>query len=126
MGIEEVIIAARSPWQSPYVERVIGSIRRECLDNVVVLSERHLRRILKDYLTHHHRWRCHQSLEMDRPEPRPVQPSITGESDQRSHMLDCASFACVHRPGGAQRRQQEFSGRTAGAVTRTTDRIPAR
>ena len=44
MGIEEVVIAARSPWQSPYVERMIGSIRRECLDNVVVLGERHLRR----------------------------------------------------------------------------------
>jgi len=74
MGIEEVVIAARSPWQSPYVERMIGSIRRECLDNVVVLSERHLRWILKDYFSHYHRWRCHQSLEMDCPETRPVQP----------------------------------------------------
>jgi hypothetical protein len=45
MGVEEVVIAARSPWQSPYVERMIGSVRRECLDNVVVLGERHLRRI---------------------------------------------------------------------------------
>jgi transposase InsO family protein len=79
MGIAEVIIAARSPWQSPYVERMIGSIRRECLDNVVVLSERHLRRILKDYFAHYHRWRCHQSLEMDCPEPRPVQPPEVGE-----------------------------------------------
>jgi transposase InsO family protein len=79
MGIEEVIIAARSPWQSPYVERLIGSVRRECLDNVVVLSERHLRRILKDYFSHYHRWRCHQSLEMDCPEPRPVQPPDLGE-----------------------------------------------
>jgi transposase InsO family protein len=79
MGIEEVIIAARSPWQSPYVERLIGSVRRECLDNVVVLSERHLRRILKDYFAHYHRWRCHQSLEMDCPEPRPVQPPEVGE-----------------------------------------------
>jgi len=79
MGIEEVVIAARSPWQSPYVERMIGSIRRECLDNVVVLSERHLRRILKDYFSHYHSWRCHQSLEMDCPEPRPVQPPEVGE-----------------------------------------------
>ena len=79
MGIEEVITAARSPWQTPYIERMIGSIRRECLDNVVVLSERHLRRILKDYFSHYHRWRCHQSLEMDCPEPRPVQPPDVGE-----------------------------------------------
>jgi transposase InsO family protein len=78
MGVEEVVIAARSPWQSPYVERMIGSIRRECLDNVVVLGERHLRRILKDYFAHYHRWRCHQSLEMDCPEPRAVQPPEVG------------------------------------------------
>jgi hypothetical protein len=79
MSIEEVIIAARSPWQSPYVERMIGSIRRECLDPVVVLSERHLQRILKDYFSHYHRWRCHHSLEMDCPEPRAVQPRQVGE-----------------------------------------------
>jgi transposase InsO family protein len=73
MGIEEVITAPRSPWQSPYVERMIGSIRRECLDNVVVLHERHLRRILTAYFEHYHRWRCHQALGMDCPEPRPIQ-----------------------------------------------------
>ena len=68
MGIEEALSAPRSPWQSPYVERVIGSIRRECLDNVVVLSQRHLRRILTAYFEHYHRWRCHQGLNMDCPE----------------------------------------------------------
>jgi transposase InsO family protein len=50
VGIEQVVIAARSPWQNPFVERVIGSIRRECLDHVIVLNERHLRRLLKEYL----------------------------------------------------------------------------
>ena len=50
MGIEEVVTAPRSPWQSPYVERVIGSIRRECLDHVIVLNERHLRAILLSYI----------------------------------------------------------------------------
>lgn len=79
MNIEEVVIAARSPWQSPYVERVIGSIRRECLDNVVVLHERHLKRILSACFNHDHRWRCHQSLDMDCPQPRPVQPREKGE-----------------------------------------------
>jgi len=78
MGIEEVLTAPRSPWQSPYVERVIGSIRRECLDNVVVLHERHLRRILAAYFDHYHRWRCHQGLDMDCPEPRPIQPPEQG------------------------------------------------
>jgi transposase InsO family protein len=78
-GIEEVLTAPRSPWQNPYVERVIGSLRRECLDHVVVLGERHLRRILVDYLEHYHRWRCHRSLEMDCPDPRLVQPPERGE-----------------------------------------------
>ncbi len=73
MGIEEVISAPRSPWQNPFVERVIGSIRRECLDQVIVLNERHLRRLLGDYLEHYHRWRCHRSLAMDCPVLRPVQ-----------------------------------------------------
>jgi putative transposase len=72
MGIEEVLIAPRSPWQNPYVERLIGSIRRECLDHVIVLHERHLRRLLTRYFAYYHRWRTHLSLAMDCPEPRPV------------------------------------------------------
>ncbi len=79
LGIEEVLTARRSPWQNPYVERVIGSIRRECLDQVVVLGERHLRRILVDYLEHYYRWRCHRSLGMDCPEPRLVQGPEFGD-----------------------------------------------
>jgi transposase InsO family protein len=79
MGIEEVVTAPRSPWQNPYAERVIGTIRRECLDHVVVLGERHLRRLLADYLEHYHRWRCHRSLEMDCPSPRPVQGREHGQ-----------------------------------------------
>ena len=73
MGIEEVLTAPRSPWQNPFAERVIGSIRRECLDHVVVLNERHLRRPLSDYFEHYHRWRCHRSLAMDCPVPRATQ-----------------------------------------------------
>ena len=74
MGIEEVVTAPRSPWQNPYVERVIGSIRRECLNHVIVLNERHLRRILASYLDYYHRSRTHLSLGKDCPEPRPTQP----------------------------------------------------
>ena len=57
MGIEEILTAPRSPWQNAYVERMIGSIRRDCLDNVVVLNERHLKRILASYFSYYHRWR---------------------------------------------------------------------
>jgi transposase InsO family protein len=78
MGIEEVVIAPRSPWQNPYVERLIGSIRRECLDYVIVLHERHLRRLLTDYFRYYHRWRTHRALEMDCPVPRPVQRPDVG------------------------------------------------
>ena len=78
LGIQEVLTAARSPWQNPYVERVIGSIRRECLDHVVVLSERHLRRLLSDYFDYYHRWRTHYALEMDSPEGRAVQDGKLG------------------------------------------------
>jgi putative transposase len=73
MGIDEVVIAPRSPWQNPYVERLIGSIRRECLDHVIVLHERHLRRLLTGYLHYHHHWRTHRALDMDCPLQRPVQ-----------------------------------------------------
>lgn len=73
MGIEEVQIAPHSPWQNPYAERVIGSIRRECLNEVIVLNERHLRRVLQSYVAYYHDWRTHRSLEMDAPVTRPVQ-----------------------------------------------------
>ena len=63
MGIEEVRTAPRSPWQNPYCERLIGSIRRECLDHVIILNEQHLRRILRDYVTYYHESRTHQSLD---------------------------------------------------------------
>jgi putative transposase len=70
MGVEEVLSSPSSPWQNPYAERLIGSIRRECLDHVIVLGERHLRRILTDYLTYYHGSRTHLSLEKDGPTPR--------------------------------------------------------
>jgi len=79
MGIEEVITAPRSPWQSPYVERIIGSIRRECLDHIIVLNEAHLRRILRSYFDYYHDSRTHLSLEKDAPEPRDVHPPVMGE-----------------------------------------------
>jgi putative transposase len=79
MGIEEVMSAPRSPWQNPYVERLIGSLRRECLDHVVILGERHLLRILESYFLYDHRSRTHLSLNKDAPDPRPVAPPKNGE-----------------------------------------------
>ena len=78
MGIKEVKTAARSPWQNPYVERLIGTLRRDCLDHVIVLNDNHLRRILRDYLTYYHRCRTHLSMDKDSPEPRSVEPPDQG------------------------------------------------
>jgi transposase InsO family protein len=69
MGIREVISAPSSPWQNPYVERLIGSIRRECLDHVIVFNQRHLRRTLTRYLFYYHDSRTHLSLAKDAPDP---------------------------------------------------------
>jgi transposase InsO family protein len=74
MGIEEVVTAPQSPWQNPFVERIIGSIRRECLDHVIVFDECHLRRVLSSYFQYYHKSRTHLSLDKDCPEPRPIQP----------------------------------------------------
>lgn len=79
MGIEEVVTAPRSPWQNPYVERVIGSIRRECLNHVIVLNERHLRQILRSYLGYYHRSRTHLALGKDAPDGRLVQSADGGK-----------------------------------------------
>ncbi|MGB2986414.1 MAG: integrase core domain-containing protein [Phycisphaerae bacterium] len=70
MGIEEVVTAPRSPWQNPYVERMVGSIRRECLHHVIVLNERHLTRILNSYFDYYHESRTHLSLDRNSPVPR--------------------------------------------------------
>ena len=66
------VLAPRSPWQNPYVERLIGTLRRECLDHMVVLNETHLRRLLRDYLAYYQSVRTHLSLDKDSPEPRAV------------------------------------------------------
>ena len=72
LGVKEIITAPRSPWQNSYAERLIGSIRRECLDHIVVLSQRHLRTILRSYFAYYHRSRTHLALEKDAPDSRMV------------------------------------------------------
>ena len=73
LGIKEVLCAPRSPWQNAYAERLIGSIRRECLDHVIILHERGLRQVLKAYFAYYTHSRTHLSLEKDAPIPRAVQ-----------------------------------------------------
>ena len=75
MGIKEVV-TAQSPWQNPYVERLIGSIRRECLDHVIVVNERGLSRVLTRYLTYYHQSRTHLALAKDAPRSRPIGPAV--------------------------------------------------
>ena len=79
MGIEEVISAPRSPWQNPYCERLIGSIRRDCLDHMIILSEKHLKKIMAEYIQYYNQNRGHESLDGDSPETREVQPPGTGK-----------------------------------------------
>src|SRR2546428_2014759 len=78
IGIREILTAPQSPWQNPYAERVIGSIRRKCLDHLIVLGEQHLRSILKSYVNYYNVSRPHLSLERNAPVPRSVEPSAFG------------------------------------------------
>ena len=77
-GIKQVLSTPRSPWQRAYIERVIGTIRRECLDHMIVFNERSLHRHLKVFIAYYHRNRVHLALEKDTPEPRPIQPPESG------------------------------------------------
>jgi putative transposase len=79
MGIKEVLTAPHSPWQNPFAERLIGSIRRECLNHVLVLSERHLHRILTRYFAYYHQARTHLSLDKDTPTLRPIKLPAAGQ-----------------------------------------------
>jgi len=79
LGITEVLTAPQSPWQNPFAERLVGSIRRECLDHVIVLGEKHLRRILKSYFDYYLGSRTHLSLAKDAPTTRVVQGPEAGE-----------------------------------------------
>ena len=78
MNTQTVRTAPRSPWQNAYAERVIGSIRRECLDHVIVMNAAGLHRILRDYVAYYMRSRTHLALGKDTPSPRPVTPPSAG------------------------------------------------
>jgi transposase InsO family protein len=79
IGIDEILTAPQSPWQNPLAERLIGSIRRECLDHVLVLGERHLRNILTRYFAYYHQARTHLALDKDAPDVRPIELPEAGK-----------------------------------------------
>ncbi len=78
LGLEQVVISARSPWQNGYAERFIGSLRRECLDHVIALNEWHLLRVVRSYVAYYNQTRTHLALGKDAPESRPVQGADVG------------------------------------------------
>jgi transposase InsO family protein len=77
MGIRDHPISPRSPWQNPYVERLIGTLRRECLDHVLIFGERHLSAVLASYSFYYNETRIHLGLSKDAPLPRAIEPSGT-------------------------------------------------
>jgi len=94
MGIKQVLSTPRSPWERAFVERVIGTIRRECLDHVIVFNEASLYRHVKSFLAYYHQARTHLSLLKDAPEPRPV------ESPERG------SVVAIRQVGGLHHRYE--------------------
>ena len=78
IGFEELLTAPHSPWQNAYVERFIGSVRRECLDHVIVFSATGLQRLMRRYCAYYERSRTHLSLDKDAPIPRPIAPPNQG------------------------------------------------
>jgi len=81
LDIREAVIAPRSPWQNAYAERVIGSIRRECLDHVVVMGERHLLGILSKYVDYYNGTKTHLSLAKDAPRSRSITNTCGGRRE---------------------------------------------
>jgi transposase InsO family protein len=87
LGIDEVVTAPASPRQNAYVERVIGTLRRELFNHVIVLNERHLLRLMSSYLDYYHPWRTHQSLDRDAPD---------GRSVRAGDLCNVVEFPAVH------------------------------
>jgi transposase InsO family protein len=79
LGLEQKRTAFRSPWQNEFAERWIGSLRRDCLDHIIAVNERQLRRVLRSYVDYYHKDRTHLGLEKDTPEERSVEPQEIGE-----------------------------------------------
>ena len=120
MGIDEVLTAPRSPWQNPYVERLIGSMRREGVDHVIVLNERSLQRVLRSYIDYYQHWRTHLALGKDPPVSRIVEPAASGEVIARPHVGGL--HHSYHRPRGLTTVTDGRRRKTAPAVDSTERR----
>jgi putative transposase len=114
MGAREVLAAPQSPWQNPYAERLIGSIRRECLDHVIVFNESSLRRLLNLYFTYYLRSRTHLALGKDPPVSRPVQPPALGA------IVELPEVVGLHHR--YERREGLFSDQKGVSPTRSQSR----
>ncbi len=84
--VEEVVTPPRAPWQNPFVERLTGTLRRDCLDHLLVWNERSLRRHLREYLAYYHAFRTHLALDKDTPVPRQVHAPGTGAIARVAHL----------------------------------------
>jgi hypothetical protein len=102
MGVGEVLTAPHSPWQNPFAERLIGSIRRECLNHVVVLGEYHLRHILARYFAYYHGARTHLALDKDAPHGRPIEPPELGRVTRFAKWVASTIATSDGRPDAAQ------------------------
>ena len=83
LGVTPIVTAVRCPWQNGYCERVVGTIKRECLNHVIVFNEEHARRILRGYLEYYHGSRTHLGLDKDAPDGRAVEPAELGPVRRR-------------------------------------------
>jgi transposase InsO family protein len=132
LEIEEVVIAPRSPWQSPYVERVIGTLRRECLDHFVVLSENYLRQIVRQFLTYYHETRTRLALDKDAPEHRSVQPAESGTVIERICFTMMSEFtflrarSCWRSAPGVPVMIVKYDGHASILGGEMLKRLPAR
>jgi putative transposase len=95
LGMEKILTAPQSPWQNPYAERLIGSIRRECLNNYIILNARHLKRTLSCYFRYYHNSRTHLSLDKQCPFPREA--------------LDIGKIVAIPQLGGLHHRYERIA-----------------
>ena len=95
MGISELLIAPHSPWQNPYVERLVGSIRRECLDHVIVLDDGHLQRVVTEYVRYYNAARPHQGLRQRNPVP-PDRSAVAARTTVQGKVVELPVLGGLH------------------------------
>jgi hypothetical protein len=112
LDIEEVLTAPRSPWQNPFVERIIASIRRECVDHLIIFSEAHLHRILSKHLDYYHRSRTHLLLRRTRRKREMSKALISVKSARSRKSVDCTIDTRAKLPERTTNRSLVLSAHT--------------